>query len=82
MGREPRWPMVVSVTSTPNNHGSSEQVMTHRFESMIINLSLLNFAVVKLRNRTTVMWVLRIDLDNFDSQLDSPGLVQKFPKMI
>ena len=77
MGMEPRRPMVVSVTSTTNNQGSSEQVMSHRFESMIINLS-----IVKLRNRTTITWVPRFDLDNFEFQLDSPGLVQKFPKMV
>jgi hypothetical protein len=82
MGMEPHRPMLVSVTSTTNNQGGSEQVMTHRFESIIIDLNLLNFAVVKLRNRTTITWVPRLDLDNFDSQLDSPGLVQKFPKMI
>ena len=59
--------------------GTSEQVMTDRLESKITNLS-----VVKLRNRTTITFAARLDLDNFANLyfrglLDSPRLVQMVP---
>ncbi len=51
--------------------------MTDRFESKVINP-----CVVKLRNRITITCVPRLDLDDFEFQLDSPRLVQRFLKYI
>ena len=48
--------------------------MTDRIGSIIINSWL-----VKLRNRTTITRVPRLDPGDFESQTDSPGLVQKLP---
>ena len=48
--------------------------MTDRIGSIIINSR-----VVKLRNRTTVTWVPRLDPGDFESQADSPRLVQRLP---
>ena len=49
--------------------------MIDQFEFKIINLR-----VVKLRNRTTITCVPRLDLDHFNSQLDSLRLVQRLLK--
>lgn len=48
--------------------------MTDRIGSIIINSR-----VVKLRNKTTITRVPRLDLGDFETQADSPGLVQRLP---
>ena len=49
--------------------------MTDQLESKIINL-----CVVKLRNSAAITRVPRLDLDHFESQIDSPRLIQRLPK--
>ena len=43
---------------------------------------LINICVAKLSNSPAITGVSRLDLDEFESQLNSPRLVQRFLKLI
>jgi hypothetical protein len=54
--------------------GTSGQVMNDQIGPKIINLG-----VAKLSNSPAITYVLRLELNDFESKFDSLRLVQRFP---